>query len=91
MPPGEGLGGGCCTPPNQKSGERSELIFSFASGRIFELSTGLACVLNVQCVLCVPRAITLCAASKGEKFRTKGEKFRTKGEKFRTKGEIKTD
>ena len=24
---GEGLGGGYCTPPNQKSGERSELVF----------------------------------------------------------------
>ena len=81
MPPGEGLGGGCCTPPNQKSGERSELIFSFASGRIFELSTGLACVLNVQCVLCVPRAITLCAASKTDKFNWKTDKFNWKTDK----------
>ena len=35
VPTGEGLGGGYCTPPNQKSGERSELI-DRGSGRSVE-------------------------------------------------------
>ena len=37
MPPGEGLGGGYCTPPNQKSGERSERIFQGGLGGCFRL------------------------------------------------------
>jgi hypothetical protein len=88
---GEGLGGGYCTPPNHRDVSEANSFFLLRFRSNFRVIHRLGlCFKCSVCSLCSARAFLICAASKGEKFRTKGEKFRTKGEKFRTKSESKT-
>ena len=77
---GEGLGGGYCTPPNHRDVSEANSFFLLRFRSNFRVIHRLGLCFKCSVCSCVPRAILLCAASKGEKFRTKGEKFRTKGE-----------
>ncbi|WP_154724875.1 hypothetical protein [Candidatus Contendibacter odensensis] len=81
---GVGLGGGYCTPPNQHDVSVANSLFPFTSGRIFELSTGLACVFKFSVFICVPRARSYYALPR--KVRNSGLKVRNSGLKVRNSG-----
>ena len=80
---GVGLGGGYCTPPNQHDVSVANSLFPFTSSRIFELSTGLACVFKFSVFICVPRARSYYALPR--KVRNSGLKVRNSGLKVKQK------